>query len=113
MFAKSMIATGAAALTLAFAAPSAAQPQHCPPGHEKKGWCEFGERNDIRANRDRDRDEVVIENDVVILQNLDDYRLPPLPEGERYAVVDNRIVRVSADTYTTIAVVGALSDLLR
>ena len=91
--------------------PAMADPKHCPPGHEKKGWCEFGERNEVRGDRGGEmRDEA--ETEVVILQNLDDYTLPPLPAGERYAVIDNRIVRVDADTYATIAVVGALADLL-
>ncbi|WP_316015436.1 hypothetical protein [Roseobacter sp. HKCCA0434] len=105
-----LIATAIAATALGGAAT--AQPDHCPPGHAMKGWCELGEGR--VGNRDHDRyDDHDGERDVVILQNLEDYRLPPLPAGERYAVVDDRIVRVSSDTYATIAVVGALSDLLR
>ena len=30
---------------------------------------------------------------------LDDLDLPPLPEGERYMVIDNTVIRVNADQY--------------
>lgn len=114
MFAKFVLpATAAMFAALSIASPALADPRQCPPGHERKGWCEFGERN-VTA-RDRDRDTVIDrgDRDLVIIRSLDDYALPPLPAGERYAVIDNRILRVSSDTYATIAVVGALSDLLR
>jgi len=111
MFDKSVLASTTAILFASMlAGPALADPQHCPPGHEKKGWCEFGERSDLDWDRDNhDRANA----DYVFLQDPGDYRLPPLPEGQRYAVVDNRVVVVSSDTYATIAVIGALSDLLR
>lgn len=111
---KPVLATTFAALFAAtLAGPVLADPQHCPPGHEKKGWCEFGERSDMGRDRERGDDHAEGEADVVLLQNLNDYRLPTLPAGQRYAVVDNRVIVVSSDTYATIAVVGALSELLR
>lgn len=46
--------TGGIAITM----PAAAQPDHCPPGHAKKGWCDtdYGYYTDRDAwDRDRER----------------------------------------------------------
>lgn len=39
-------------------------------------------------------------------------RLPKVPRGQEYRVIDNRIVRVDSDTLETIAVLGLLKSIL-
>ncbi|RED14118.1 hypothetical protein [Pontivivens insulae] len=104
------LAYASTAALIALAQPALADPSHCPPGHAMKGWCSAGEPSNMgRAQGDTD---VEIDSDLIIIRDLDRFRLPPLAEGERYAIVGDRVVRVSAEEYATIAVVGALSELL-
>lgn len=117
-------ASGAIGLALltgtAFTGTAAADPKHCPPGHEKKGWCD----NDrVRDYRDRDdwyddrRDEQRAYNDGYrdgqraairygdrsytnyrVINDYQRYGLRAPPTGQYYAQMDDDIVLVMAAT---------------
>nr|WP_170616745.1 hypothetical protein [uncultured Ruegeria sp.] len=46
------------------------------------------------------------------LDDLDGWKLKPLPPGQRYVRVDDEILSISDDTQTVIEAVGIVSDLV-
>ncbi len=46
------------------------------------------------------------------IDDLDDWKLKPLPPGQRYIRVDDEILSISDDTKTVIDAVGIVGDLL-
>ncbi len=46
------------------------------------------------------------------LDDLDGWKLKPLPPGQRYIRVDDEILSISDDTQTVIDAVGIVSDLV-
>ena len=110
-----------AAVATAFAAsaaPAFADPQHCPPGHAKKGWC--SPANDRAHHRDRwddRRDEQRAYNegyedgqrdairyngrdyyDYRMIRDYDHYGLNAPRTGYGYAEIDGDIVMVQLAT---------------
>ena len=94
-----------------------AEPPHCPPGHEKKGWCDndrradrWDEREDARERReayregyeDGKRDAIHYGDryysDYRVIDNYNRYDLSPPPNGYYYAEVDDQVVMVRAAT---------------
>ena len=77
----------------------------CPPGLAKKnppcvppGQAKKGVTTDQWLNRDR-TGEVIDRRDLIYLDDFARYDLPPLPYGQRYVVVDDRIVVIDAQSY--------------
>lgn len=109
---------GAALLSLGMiggtGAVAFADPPHCPPGHEKKGWCSndrYDYRDDRRDEREAYRDGYEAGKRDAIrygdryyddYRRIDDYRrygLDAPPRGYYYAQVDNdEVVLVAAAT---------------
>ncbi|WP_182482226.1 RcnB family protein [Henriciella barbarensis] len=108
----------AAAAFAATATPAFADPQHCPPGHAKKGWCTpGGDRSDYRDRYDDRRDEQRAYNegyedgqrdairyngrtynDYRVIRDYDRYGLNAPRDGYYYAEVDGDIVMVQLAT---------------
>lgn len=47
------------------------------------------------------------------IDDLDDWKLKPLPPGRRYIKIDNEIVSIADDTKTVIDAVGIVGDLMK
>lgn len=116
---KSVVLTAAAVATLgtmslAEGRGHAAQTAHCPPGLAKKSPAcvppGLAYRTaDIQDWRDRlDIGERV---DQVQWLDLQDYSLPILPYGQRYAVIDNVVVIVDRQSLTVLSLVNLLANL--
>ena len=110
--------SAAAAAFIATAAPAFADPQHCPPGHAKKGWCTPGvDRAHDRDRYDDRRDEQRAYNegyeagqrdairyngrsysDYRVIRDYDRYGLSAPRDGYYYAEVDGDVVMVQLAT---------------
>ena len=89
-----------------------ADPKHCPPGHEKKGWCSnndgrYGDRRDEQrayneGYRDGKRDAIRYGDrtytDYEVIRDYSRYGLTPPPDGQYYANLDGDVVLVMAAT---------------
>lgn len=89
----------------------------CPPGLAKKnppcvppGQAKKGVTTDQWLNRDRIGD-VVQSSDLVYLDDFALYDLPPLPYGQRYAVVDDRIVVIDPESYRILQLIRIFTAL--
>lgn len=91
----------------------------CPPGLAKKdppcvppGQANKGVTPHQWPDRDRTGD-VIDRSDLIYLDDFPRYGLPPLPDGQRYAVVDGQIVVIDPETYRIlqwIRIFDALSN---
>ena len=97
----------AAGLALMAGAPALAGPPHCPPGHERQGRCEPGERHDARAYepgyRDAQRDAWRVgdrfdREEYVVIRDYGQRGLTPPPHGHYYVQVDNDVLMIEAAT---------------
>lgn len=98
-----------AVLALApFAEPStaAAQPKGCPPGLAKKGVVP-----DQELHRDR-TGTIARQGDLIFLDDYRRYDLSRLPYGQRYAVVDNRIVVIDRESYEILQLIRVFRTLI-
>lgn len=80
-------------------------PPCVPPGQAKKGvtteeWLGHGRTGDVV-----DRD------DVIFLDDYGRYDLPPLLSGQRYAVVEDQIVVIDAESYQILQLIRAFTAL--
>lgn len=89
----------------------------CPPGLAKKnppcvppGQAKKGITTDQWLNRDRTGD-VVQSSDLVYLDDFAIYDLPALPYGQRYAVVDDRIVVIDPQSYKILQLIRIFTVL--
>jgi hypothetical protein len=111
------VASGLLAVTLIAFAPvitagiAFADAKGCPPGLAKKnprcvppGQAKKGVTTDQWLNRDRTGD-VIDRGDLIYLDDFARYELPPLPYGQRYAVVDDRIVVIEAESYKILQLI--------
>lgn len=104
----------AAAAFAATATPAFADPQHCPPGHAKKGWCTPGVKHDRYDDR-RDEQRAYNEGyedgqraalrydgrdyyDYRMIRDYDRYGLSAPRAGYGYAEIDGDIVMVQLAT---------------
>ncbi|MAK63084.1 MAG: hypothetical protein CMK09_19110 [Ponticaulis sp.] len=95
--------------------PATAEPPHCPPGHEKKGWCsndrvrhyDHDDRRDEQraydqGYKDGQRDAIRYGDryydNYRVIRDYDRYGLTPPPQGQYYAQMDDDIVLVMAAT---------------
>lgn len=97
--------------------PALADAKGCPPGLAKKnppcvppGQAKKGVTADQWLDRDRTGD-VVRRADLVYLDDFGRYDLPRLPYGQRYAVVDDRIVVIDSESYRILSLVRAFTAL--
>jgi hypothetical protein len=111
-FAPSLFAIALMAFAPALTGGSAfADSKGCPPGLAKKdppcvppGQAKKGVTNDQWLNGDRTGD-VIDRADLIYLDDFVRYELPPLPYGQRYAVVDDRIVVIEAESYKILQLI--------
>lgn len=89
----------------------------CPPGLAKKnppcvppGQAKKGVTSAEWLGRDRVGD-VIDRDDLIYLDDFVRYDLPPLPFGQRYAVVDDRIVVIDAESYQILQLIRAFTAL--
>lgn len=61
-------------------------------------------------NRDR-TGEVIDRGDLIYLDDFVRYDLPPLPYGQRYAVVDDRIVVIDPESYKILQLIRTFTAL--
>lgn len=115
----SAFGAAAAAFAATTAMPAMAKPDHCPPGHAKKGWCSpYVDRWDDRRDRwdDRREEERAYRDgyedgrrdairyngrdyyDYRIIDDYDRYGLNRPPNGYYYAEVDGDILMVQLAT---------------
>lgn len=94
-----------------------AESKGCPPGLAKKhppcvppGQAMKGITTDQWLSRDRNG-EVVDRDNLIFLDDLIYYDLPPLPHGQRYAVVDDRIVVIDLTNYQILQLIRVLTTL--
>lgn len=88
-----------------------AQGRGCPPGLAKKdppcvppGQAKKGVTTGEWQTRDRTGDVAAV-SDLLFLDDFVRYDLAPLPYGQRYAVVDDRIVVLDAQTYRVLQLI--------
>lgn len=100
-------------------APSAAfaDAKNCPPGLAKKnppcvppGQAKKGVTTNQWLNRDL-TGNVVTEGDLIYLDDFALYDLPALSYGQRYAVVDDQIVVIDAESYRILQLVRVFTAL--
>ena len=103
---------------LAHADSAFAQSKGCPPGLAKKfppcvppGLAKKGVTANQWLNRDR-TGEVVYRDDLIFLDDYWLYDLVPLPDGQRYAVIDGRIVVIDSETYQILRLIRIFSALV-
>lgn len=116
--APSLLAVALMAFAPAITATAAfADSKACPPGLAKKnppcvppGQAKKGVTTDQWLNRDRTGD-VVQSSDVVYLDDFVLYGLPALPYGQRYAVVDGRIVVIDPESYRILQLIRIFTAL--
>lgn len=89
----------------------------CPPGLAKKnppcvppGQAKKGVTTDQWLNGDRTGD-VIDRSDLIYLDDFVRYDLPPLPYGQRYAVVDDRIVVIEAESYKILQLIRIFTSM--
>ena len=89
----------------------------CPPGLAKKnppcvppGQANKGVTTEQWLNRDRIGD-VVDRDDLIFLDDYLRYDLPPLPYGQRYAVIDDRIVVIDPESYQILQLIRVFTAL--
>ena len=89
----------------------------CPPGLAKKnppcvppGQAEKGVTTDQWQYRDRTGD-VVDQDDLIYLDDFLRYNLPQLPFGQRYAIVDDRIVVIDSESYRILQLIRVFTSL--
>ncbi len=94
-----------------------AQSKICPPGLAKKfppcvppGQAKAGVTTSEWLDRDR-TGAVVYRGDLIFLDDYDRYDLPPLPYGQRYAVIDDRIVVVDPESYQILQLIRLFGEL--
>lgn len=94
-----------------------ADSKDCPPGLAKKnppcvppGQAKKGVTTDQWLNRDRTGD-VVQSRDLIYLDDFERYDLPQLPYGQRYAVVDDRIVVIDPESYQILKLIRVFTAL--
>lgn len=117
-FAPSLLAVALMAFgPLMTAGAAFADTKGCPPGLAKKnppcvppGQARKGVTTDQWLNRDRTGD-VVQSRDLVYLDDFARYDLPPLPYGQRYAIVDDRIVVIDAESYRILQLIRVFTAL--
>ena len=89
----------------------------CPPGLAKKnppcvppGQAKKGVTTDQWLNGDRTGD-VIDRADLIYLDDFMRYDLPSLPYGQRYAIVDDRIVVIEAESYKILQLIKIFTSL--
>ncbi|MDZ4134339.1 MAG: hypothetical protein U1D06_01930 [Paracoccaceae bacterium] len=89
----------------------------CPPGLAKKnppcvppGQAKKGVTTNQWLNRDRTGD-VVNRGDLIFLDDYSRYDLPQLPYGQRYAVIDDRIVVIDPQNYQILQLIRIFTGL--
>jgi hypothetical protein len=80
-------------------------PPCVPPGHARRG----GAGHD--AGHDDWRPYRVDRDDFYYLDDYPRYDLPGLPYGQRYAVVDDRIVVIDAESYEILQLIRVFTAL--
>lgn len=75
-----------------------------PPGQAKKGVTSQEWRNGDRIG------DVVRGDDLIFLDDYRRYDLPLLPNGQRYAVVNDRIVVISSENYAILQLIRAFAE---
>lgn len=117
-FAPSLLAVALMAFAPVMTAGAAfADAKGCPPGLAKKnppcvppGQAKKGVTTYQWLNRDR-TGEVVNRDDLIYLDDFVRYDLPPLPYGQRYAVVDDRIVVIDSESYQILQLIRIFTAL--
>lgn len=102
----------AMACLLAFADGADAKNKHCPPGLAKKSPAcvppgQAAKHGGLWRTGDR-----LPEDDVHWITYPDRYSLPPLPAGQRYAVLGNQLYVVDEGTSRILNVLTAISAIL-
>jgi hypothetical protein len=102
---------------VASAPPAAADTKACPPGLAKKsppcvppGQAKKGVTTDEWQNRDR-VGEIVDHDDLTYLDDFLRYEMRPLPEGQRYAVIDDRIVVIDSESFRILQLIRIFTAL--
>lgn len=93
-----------------------ADAKDCPPGLAKKnppcvppGQAKKGVTTDEWRNGDRIGDVIPLD-DLIFLDDYRRYDLPQLPYGQRYAIVNDRIVVISSENYAILQLIRAFTD---
>jgi hypothetical protein len=94
-----------------------AGPKGCPPGLAKKnppcvppGQVNKGATTKQWVGRTHIGD-VADRDDLIFIDDYTHYELPPLPYGQRYALVDNQIIVVDTETYAILQLIQTFSAL--
>ena len=94
-----------------------AESKGCPPGLAKKnppcvppGQAKKGVTTDQWLGRDPIGD-VVDRDGLIYLNDFVRYDLSPLPYGQRYAIVDDRIVVIDSQSYQILQLIRVFTEL--
>ncbi len=103
-----VLAVGGAAIS----APAMAKNNHCPPGLAKKSVPCVPPGQVGKSARHWAEGDYFDNGDAHWITRPGRYDLPPLPAGQRYVVMDNRIYVVNESTYQIVTVLNAIGGLL-
>lgn len=81
-------------------------PPCVPPGHAKKGITADEWQGHAHVG------DVIDRGDLIYLDDFVRYDLPPLPYGQRYAVIDNRIIVIDSESYQILQLIRAFTALV-
>ncbi|MBS0565295.1 MAG: excinuclease ABC subunit A [Proteobacteria bacterium] len=99
-------------LCLVFAPAAEAKSGRCPPGLAKKAVPCVPPGQAKKYYRTWERGDYLDDGDYRPLLYPRRYGLPPLPAGQRYVIVGNRIMVVSDDNYRILSILQAVQSIL-
>jgi hypothetical protein len=97
---------------LAAPALTEAKSSHCPPGLAKKSPACIPPGQAKKRQRHWETGDRLPEDDLHWITRPGLYDLPPLPAGQRYVVLGNRIYRVDEGTSQILSVLNVIDALL-
>ncbi|MGL5012651.1 MAG: excinuclease ABC subunit A [Paracoccaceae bacterium] len=108
-----MLMTFSALTALPVLVAGAGSAYACPPGLAKKDppCVPPGQVGRGDGNGDDDGRDVVDVSDLFFLDDYPRYGLPALPYGQRYAVVDDQIVVIDAESYEILQLIRLFTAL--
>lgn len=99
-------------IALSLGGAAEAKQKHCPPGLAKKSVPCVPPGQVNKAARYYAPGDWIGDDDYHVIVYPDRYGLPLLPRGQRYVIVDGRIMVVSEENYQILSILRAVQAIL-
>lgn len=99
-------------LVLGLAPAASAKSGHCPPGLAKKAVPCVPPGQARKATRPWEAGDYLDDGDYHIVTYPRRYGLPPLPAGQHYMIVGNRLMVVNDNNYQILSILQAVQAIL-